>query len=147
MSTFEIVELFLLFALGYIAMYLPSFRLAKREKLTGKELSEKYPEHAWMRSGFLILYLLWIVIIVSACYFLFSELRFVYVVGWIFASIGIFIGSFAVLTGVCYFPSRSLWMRYVVGDEAREAGRIQLLWSLGVIIVTSAIAVLSLVRS
>jgi hypothetical protein len=148
MSSIDIVELLVLLALGYVAMYLPSFRLAKSEKLTGKELSQKYPEHAWMRTGFLLLYVAWCVIVGSIFfYFLSAEVKIAYLVGWIYASMGIFIGTFAVVTGVCYFPSRSIWMQYVVGAEAREAGRIQVLWSLGVILIASAIAVFRLILS
>lgn len=140
MRAFEIVEFVVVLCIGYIAMYLPSFQLAKSDKLTGKELSEKYPEHAWIKSNFLILYLLWTLIFGFIFYKLTSQINFVSLIGWFFACIGIFIGSFAFLTGVCYFPTRSPWLRFVVGDHARNAGRTQVLWSLGVIIVASGIA-------
>ena len=140
MKPIDLFEVLIIFSLGYIAMYLPSFQLAKSEKLSGKELSEKYPEHEWIRSSFLILYLLWILFFGIIFYNLSSQINIVYLMGWFFSSTGIFIGSFAFFTGVCYFPTRSPWLRFVVGDDARKAGRIQIIWSLGVIIITSGMA-------
>jgi len=123
-------------------MYMPWIQLKDSKTLSGKELSKKYPEHKWMRWGFIGMYLGYIVII-----FIF----FVKVLHWVniasffggfFASIGLFIGLFAVLTGVSILPLRSPWLFYVVGDEAGKAGRIQVICSLVVIFIAFALEIL-----
>jgi len=60
----------------------------------------------------------------------------------LFASIGLFIGLFAITTGVSILPMRSPWVIFVVGEDAEKAGRFQVTWSASVLIVAIAIEVL-----
>lgn len=130
--------------LGGIAMYTPWIQLKRKDGLTGKELSKKHPQYGWMRWGFITLYLSWLAIV----FFLFykalslSWMNGVSFIGGVFASIGLFIGSFAVITGVSILPMRSPWILYVVGDDALRAGRFQVAWSLSVIFIAGVIEIL-----
>lgn len=135
----------IIIALGVVAMYTPWLQLARSKKLTGKELSKTYPKLQWVRWGFIILYLSWIAL-VSIIFFTLltkSEVSSPCVFGGWFASIGLFIGSFAMLTRVCIFPTPSLWLLFVVGDEAYRAGRFQVIWSLITIFISGVSAFLS----
>lgn len=62
--------------------------------------------------------------------------------GALFASIGLFIGLFAVITGISILPMRSPWILSVVGDEVERAGRFQIAWSVGVIVIAFMIEAL-----
>jgi len=131
--------------LGITSMYTPWFQLRREDSVSGKELSKKYPQHAWMRWGFIILYLLWIAIVflllrqsISLAW-----MKSVASFGGFFASIGLFIGLFAVITGVSILPMRVPWILYVVGDDAQRAGRFQVTWSLGVILLAIVMEILS----
>jgi len=125
--------------LGGIAMYTPWIHLKRKDSITGKELSKKYPQHGWMRWGYITLYLLWI----SIVFFLFYEalmlswMKSVSLVGGVFASIGLFMGLFALITGVAILPMRIPWLLYVAGDNAKKSGRFQVVWSIGVILIAS----------
>ncbi len=130
---------FIMIFLGGIAMYTPWIQLRRSERFTGKELSQKYPEYKWMRWGFISMYLAWIA---AVFFFFYKVLTWVNVASFLaalFASIGLFIGGFAAITGVSILPMRSPWILYIVGDEAREAGRFQVAWSVGVIVVAVAL--------
>lgn len=128
--------------LGVIAMYSPRFQLKMSKSLTGKELSRKYPEHGWMRWGFIVLYIAWIVLMFMFCSKVLYWVAAISFIGYLFASIGLFYGLFAIITGVCILPMHVPWLLYVVGDDARKAGRFQVFLSLSVVIVVSAIEVL-----
>jgi len=130
--------------LGGVAMYTPRFQLAKSKRLTGKELSKTHPEYGWVKWRFIILYTSWIVLLAVAFFHVFinSGVQTSCVLGGLYASIGLFIGSFAIVTGVCYIPMRTLRLLFVVGDEARRAGRFQVVWSLTVIVVACVMAAL-----
>jgi hypothetical protein len=123
--------------LGVAAMYTPRFQLAKSEKLTGRELGKTYPKYQWMRWGFIILYTTWIVLVFTLFFSILASswVQSPCVLGGLFASIGLFIGSFAMITRVCLVPTRAPRLLYVVGDEAFRAGRFQVLWSVAIIVV------------
>ena len=123
-------------------MSTPWIQLKNSKRLTGKELSKEYPEHKWMRWGFIILYLSWIVIVYFFFIKVFQSINVVSFITAIFASIGLFIGLFAVLTGVSILPTRAPWVIFVVGDDAKRAGRFQVAWSFGVIVLAIAIEIL-----
>ena len=130
---------YLIFILGGIAMYTPWFQLKNSKRLTGKELGKQFPEHEWMRWGFAILYLSWIAIV---CFFfirVFPSIHAFSFLAGIFASIGLFIGLFAVITGVSLLPTRAPRVIFVVGAEAERAGRFQVAWSVCVLILAMAI--------
>lgn len=133
---------FLLIILGGIAMYTPWIQLRNSQRLTGKELSKQYPEHKWMRWGFVSLYLSWIVIV----YFIFikvlSSINTISFLAVFFASIGLFIGLFAVITGVSILPMRAPRIIFVVGEDAERAGRFQVAWSASVLMIAIAIEVI-----
>ncbi len=130
---------YIIIFLGAATMYLPSSQLKDSKRLSGKELSKKYPEHKWMRWGFISMYLGWIA---AALFFFYKVLPLVYAASFLsalFASIGLYIGLFAIITGVSILPMRSPRILYVVGDEARKAGRFQVTCSLVVIFITFAV--------
>ena len=136
MNIAPIFEMIIVF-LGGVAMYTPWLHLKRKDSLTGKELSKKYPQHGWMRWGYVTLYFLWTAIVL----FLFYEALKIYsiksvsLLGGLFASIGLFMGLFAVITGVTILPMRIPWILYVVGDSVKKAGRFQVAWSIGVILM------------
>ena len=146
LQTMQILPIFeiTVVLLGGIAMYTPWIHLRRKDSITGKELSKKYPQHRWMRWGYITLYLLWVTIV----FFLFYEalqnswIKSVSFIGGVFASIGLFMGLFAVITGVAILPMRIPWILYVVGDKAKKTGRFQVVWSIGVIMIVGVMEVL-----
>ena len=133
---------FLLVIVGGLAMYTPWIQLRASQRLTGKELSKQYPEHKWMRWGFITLYLSWIVIVYFVFMKVLPSINIISFLAGLFASIGLFIGLFAITTGVSILPMRSPWVIFVVGEDAEKAGRFQVTWSASVLIVAIAIEVL-----
>src|SRR5262245_46826765 len=104
-----------LLSLGVLAMYTPSFQLSKSASISGKELSEKHPEHGWARWGFVILYLLWLVLAFLVLSNVVSWNRAVPFLGAYFSSIGFFLGMFPLLTGVGILPTKAPWLFFIVG--------------------------------
>ena len=122
--------------LGIVAMYISLVHLRKSEKFTAKELGEVYPKHRSILRRFLPLYLGWIVLAV----FVFPSIFLGWVedvlcaLGNIFASIGLFLGLYALKTGVCAMPSsHTVPLQFAVGEAAYRAGRLQTIWSLAVL--------------
>ena len=95
-----------------------------------------------MRWGYLFLYLSWIVLVYVFLTQVLSWINMASFLATIFASIGLFIGLFAVITGVSILPTRSLRIIFVVGDETESAGRFQIAWSGGVILLAIVIEIL-----
>ena len=60
----------------------------------------------------------------------------------LFAGIGLYIGLFAIITGVGVLPTRGPWTMFVVGEEAQRTGRLQVFWSVSVLVGITAIEVL-----
>ena len=114
--------------LGFIGMYISWVYLIKSEKLRVKELREMYPNFGWMRLGLTVLHFGWIILVIM----LLLRNPIAYFVGVFCASIGLFYGALAWKTGVCVVPGVSRVL-FVVGDNARRAGRLQTIWSLVVI--------------
>ncbi|MBL8090797.1 MAG: hypothetical protein JNJ43_10740 [Anaerolineales bacterium] len=138
MGTIEWIFLILGFAsmiLGVFAMYTPWIHLKHSKRLTGKELGKKYPQHKWMRWGYIILYLGWFGIV----YFLFTKvllsINIFSSISGLFATIGLFMGLFAFITGVNILPTRLPIITFVIGNEAKVAGRFQTIWSTSVLIL------------
>jgi len=146
MDYINILELGVLI-LGIISMYSPWFQLSKSKRVKGKELSQQYPEYAWIRWGFPISLLAFEALITFIFYIIFAEKfinyqeRLIYPITLLFTSVGLFIGLFAVITSVCLLPLRQPLFFYVVGDEAQNAGRFQVRWSLMVMIISIALIV------
>jgi len=143
MNTPPILE-FAVILLGGIAMYTPWIHLKRKDSITGKELSKRYPQHGWMRWGYITLYLLWTAIVFFLFYgaLMLSWMKSISMVGGVFASIGLFMGLFAVITGVAVLPMRIPWILYVVGDNAKKSGRFQVVWSIGVLLFASVMEIL-----
>jgi hypothetical protein len=143
MKTYFFFDLIVIL-LGGIAMYTPWIQLKSEDGLTGRELGEKYPRYGWIRRGFVTLYLSWVAIVFFFFYkaLSLSWLNSISVFGGVFASIGLFIGLFAVVTGVSLLPMRSPKFLYVVGDDAQRAGRFQVVWSFCVIVIASVMEIL-----
>ena len=140
MDTVFLIVGFLTIALGGISMYTPWIQLKHSKRLTGKELSKMYPEHKWMRWGYITLYISWVVIV----FFLFTKVLITSInifssMAAIFANIGLFIGLFAVVTGVSILPTKAPVIIFVVGDEAKDAGRFQVTWSASVLLLAIAL--------
>jgi hypothetical protein len=133
---------FITIFLGGFAMYTPWIQLRHSERFTGKELIQKYPEHKWMRWGFMGMYLGWIIAMFLFFYKVLTWLNMASFLAALFASIGLFIGGFAAITGVSILPVRSPRILYVVGDDAEDAGRFQVAWSVGVIVVAMVLEIL-----
>ncbi len=123
-------------------MYTPWLQLKDNKRLKGKELSKQYPRHKWMRWGYIILYLSWIAIVYLFLTKVFPSLNIFSFLAAIFASIGLFIGLFAVITSVSILPMRAPIIVFVVGDEAERAGRFQVAWSAGVLILAITLEIL-----
>ena len=133
--------------LGVVAMYTPRFQLAKSKKLGEWELGRTYPEYQWVRRGFISLYVCWLLLVLIAFLSILpitgSRVQSSCVIGGLLASIGLFLGSFAMLTKVCLVPMRIPRLLFVVGDTAYRAGRFQVVWSVMVIVVVCVVAFLS----
>lgn len=128
---------------GYFAMYVTKYKLANSEIITRKELGSLHPQHRWISSNFAFLYFGWLIFDFVVFMGMGSSWNLtIYAAGSFFASIGLFLGVFAWRTGVCVVPSRSLRLRFVVGDDAFRAGRFQTIWSLIVIGIAIADSVL-----
>jgi hypothetical protein len=128
---------------GVASMYTSWIQISRSERLSGKELSIKYPEHGWMRWGFIIIYISWVLLMFILFFYILDHYENVYIFGGLFASIGLFDGVFALVTGVCLLPTRIPWLQFVVGDDARRAGRFQVVWSL-IVFLISVVAAYSL---
>ena len=130
--------------LGIVAMYTPWLQLAKSERLTGSELDKKYPEYAGISSKFTMLYIGWVIILFGIFFYILLNVRaqLISVLSGLYASMGLFIGLFAVTTHVCPAPTTVPWLQYAVGEKAKQAGWFQVAWSLSVIIIAITIAVL-----
>ena len=122
--------------LSGVAMYTPWIQLRHSKGLTGKELSQKHPELRWVKWGFISMYLAWIPMVILLLYKIFPRVNSASLVAAFFASLGLFTGGFAVITGVSSPMFQSL---YMVGNEARAAGRFQVAWSVGVIAIAVAL--------
>jgi hypothetical protein len=133
---------FIIILLGLFSMYTPWIQLKHSERLTGKELSKKHPEHEWMRWGFISMYLIWIVAVGFFFVIVLASINLASFIAAFCASIGLFIGLFALITGVSLFPMRGVRIWYVVGDKAVESGRFQVTLSVAVIIVAIALEIL-----
>jgi hypothetical protein len=60
----------------------------------------------------------------------------IYGFGNLCASIGLFLGLFALKTGVSAVPNRNtFYIRFVVGETAYRTGRLQTIWSLSVFVL------------
>jgi hypothetical protein len=125
--------------LSGIAMFTPWIQLRHSKGLTGKELSQKHPELEWVKWGFISMYLAWIPVVILLLYKIFPRVNSASLVAVFIASLGLFSGGFAVITSVSILPIRSSQNLYTVGDEAREAGRFQVAWSVGVIAIAVAL--------
>jgi hypothetical protein len=90
----DLISQLIVILLGGIAMYTPWIQLKRKDSLTGKELGKKYPQHKWMRWGFITLYISWGAIV----FFFFYEamklswMKSISSIGGVFACIGLFIG-------------------------------------------------------
>jgi hypothetical protein len=118
--------------LGIAAMYISMVYLTRSEKFTAKELGEVYPKHKTILRRFLPLYLGWMVL----AFIIFPAISgyAVYSLGNLFASIGLFLGLYALKTGVCAVPSSNTYrIQFAVGEVAYRAGRLQTIWSLAVL--------------
>ena len=133
---------FLLMILGGVAMYVPWIILRNSHRLSGNELSRQYPQHRWMRRGFLMLYLSWIVLVSLVLVKILPSILATSLIAGLFASIGLYLGLFAVITGVGALPTRGPGTMFVVGEEAQSAGRLQVFWSVSVMVGITAIEVL-----
>jgi len=132
-----------LLGLGILAMFTPAFQLSRSASISGKELSEKYPEHRWARQGFLILYLLWLVLAFLVLFRVVSWNRAVPFLGAYFSSIGFFFGILPLITGVGVLPTKAPWLFFIVGSEARRVGRFQVAFSTIVFIIAFVVDVFS----
>ena len=128
--------------LGGVAMYVPWIKLRNSHRLSGKELSRQYPQHRWMRWGFIRLYLSWIVLVCLVLIKILPSILATSFIAGLFAGIGLYIGLFAIITGVGVLPTRGPWTMFVVGEEAQRAGRLQVFWSVSVLVGITAIEVL-----
>ncbi len=84
----------------------------------------------------------WIMIVFVFFVTVFPSISIVSFLAAIFASIGLFIGLLAVMTGVSILPMSAPRAIFVVGEEAESAGRFQVAWSVGVLILVIAIEIL-----
>ena len=128
-----------LIALGALSMYTPWLQLSKSERLNETQLHEKHSEHGWIRWGFIVIYFLWIVLAFEVLHNI-PWSRAILFLGVFFSSIGFFIGMFALITGVCILvPTIIPRLLFVVGENARRAGRFQVLCSSTVFLITCAV--------
>ena len=108
--------------LGGAIMYSPGLFLKNSKKLTTKELIGGHPGFAWMRWGYPILVALWVLCAFVLYGFAANPLGCgIHLIGAVFASVAVFNGLFAVLTGVCPVYSRSNYF-YVYEERMRAVG-------------------------
>jgi len=119
-----------------MAMYASQFHLKKSEKFTAYGLRKSNPKYKWIQKYFMLLYGGWIVLLFAVFFSIASNWGFgPYAGGGFFACIGLFLGVFALKTGVCFVPTRGLKTLFVVGDDAYRAGILQTIWSITVIVL------------
>jgi len=121
---------------GIMAMYVSRFHLKKSEKFTADGLRKANPKYKWIQKYFMLLYNGWVVLLFAVFFSIASSWVFEpYAVGAFFACIGLFLGVFALKTGVCFVPKKGLETLFVVGDDAYRAGILQTIWSITVIVL------------
>ena len=89
-----------------------------------------------------MLYLSWIVLVSLVLVKILPSILTTSLIAGLFASIGLYLGLFAVITGVGALPTRGPGTMFVVGEEAQSAGRLQVFWSVSVMVGITAIEVL-----
>jgi hypothetical protein len=141
-NTINTISMYALILSNVVVMYLPRFFIKQKETITGKAFKELYPESSWIRWGFILLYLIWLVIIFlipNLYYSITKEPHWLFSILNAYAAIGLFYSLFTIVTGVMVMPSRSFMLRLVVGSKAFKVAKIQVYVSFGAIIVNSII--------